>query len=326
MKLSRLSLCTAFILVAGGCGKAPPAGSSKTGEAGATPPAHAAQLVDPLDKRTPLPLLPHMAAHQRENMRDHLAAIQWIVAAVAAGDFAGVERSAARIGYSEQMGQMCEHMGAGAPGFNNLALNFHHTADTIVTAAKTRDSASTLKAISATLQTCVACHAVYRQHVVDEATWKTLTQPAGSGASAAVVGTGVVERVEFDGGAGRKGRRKAGFHKAPAMKPGATPNGGLAHANGTEAVLFGLPVDGSRLLSLPGLPGRMAGLAYRTRGDWNRLGLAESGGAAAPRAPLRLVRHSPKPLAETTMKLNIPVAVLKSLPLAAVAALVAAAC
>jgi len=115
-----------------------------------------------------------MAAHQRENMRDHLAAVQEILAAVSAGDFAEVEKSATRIGYSEQMGQMCERMGAGAPGFNQLALNFHHTADTIVPAAKARDSAATLKAVSATLQTCVACHAIYRQQIVNEATWKRI--------------------------------------------------------------------------------------------------------------------------------------------------------
>jgi hypothetical protein len=70
------------------------------------------------------------------------------------------------------MGQMCERMGAGAPGFNELALQFHHTADTIGTAAKQRDANATLKAVAATLQTCVGCHAVYQQQIVDEATWK----------------------------------------------------------------------------------------------------------------------------------------------------------
>jgi hypothetical protein len=127
------------------------------------------------DTRIALPLLPRMAAHQRENMRDHLAAVQEMMSGLAAGDFATVERSAKRIGYSAQMGQMCERMGAGAPGFNELALNFHHTADAIVPAAKARDSVATRKALSATLQTCVACHAVYRQQIVDEATWKKVT-------------------------------------------------------------------------------------------------------------------------------------------------------
>jgi hypothetical protein len=143
-----------------------------TGTHGGSPQANTSATDD---TRIALPLLPRMAAHQRENMRDHLAAAQEMIAGLAAGDFAAVESSAKRIGYSEQMGQMCERMGAGAPGFNELALNFHHTADTIVPAAKARDSAATLKALSATLQTCVACHAVYRQQIVDEATWNKIT-------------------------------------------------------------------------------------------------------------------------------------------------------
>jgi hypothetical protein len=175
MKMKYFLLCTVLALVVVGCQNPSSTRSSDTGDRKAPGTPHAAQLVDPLDQRTALPLLPRMAAHQRENMRDHLAAVQEIIAAVSAGDFAGVERSAARIGYSEQMGQMCSHMGSGAPGFTQLALNFHHTADTIVPAAKARDTAATLKALSATVKTCVGCHAIYRQHLVDEATWKAIT-------------------------------------------------------------------------------------------------------------------------------------------------------
>jgi len=32
-----------------------------------------------------------------------------------------------------------------------------------------------ITALDATLQQCVGCHAVYRQNVVDEATWKKLS-------------------------------------------------------------------------------------------------------------------------------------------------------
>lgn len=170
-----LLFCAMLALVAGGCQNTPPTRSSEPTDRKSTPLANAPQLVDPFDQRSPVPLLPRMAAHQRENMRDHLAAVQEILAAISAGDFAGVERSAARIGYSEQMEQMCSHMGAGAPGFTDMALSFHRTADTITAAAKARDTTATLKALSATVQTCVGCHATYRQHIVDEATWKTIT-------------------------------------------------------------------------------------------------------------------------------------------------------
>jgi len=127
------------------------------------------------DSRLPLPLLPHMAQHQRQNMRDHLAAVQEIIAAVSLSDFAGVAKASARIESSEQMQRMCSHMGMGAPGFTEMALNFHHTADTIGAAARKGDQKEVLKALSATISTCVKCHETYRQQVVDEATWSRLT-------------------------------------------------------------------------------------------------------------------------------------------------------
>jgi hypothetical protein len=134
--------------------------------------------LDAMDTRTPVPLLPMMADHQKRNMRDHLLAVQEIVVALAADDFAAVERSAGRIGYSEQMGQMCAHMGAGAPGFTDKALEFHRTADTIAEAARARDRTRVLSALGATLQTCTGCHATFRQQIVDEATWNRITGTA----------------------------------------------------------------------------------------------------------------------------------------------------
>ena len=134
-----------------------------------------ADSLDRMDSRTPVPLLPMMANHQKQNMRDHLVAVQEIVAALATDDFAAVEKAAGRIGYSEQMGAMCTHMGAGAEGFTPAALNFHHTADTIAVAARARDRAQVVTALGATLATCTSCHATYKQRVVDEATWTRLT-------------------------------------------------------------------------------------------------------------------------------------------------------
>jgi cytochrome c556 len=132
------------------------------------------------DARQPLPLLPMMAAHQKQNMREHLAAVQAIVAAIAGDDMDAVAKASGRLGYSEAMGQMCEHMGAAAPAFTPMALNFHHTADTIGEAARRGDRAGVLSALDRTLQTCVGCHAAYRQEIVDESTWKRLTAEATS--------------------------------------------------------------------------------------------------------------------------------------------------
>jgi cytochrome c556 len=127
------------------------------------------------DTRQPLPLPAMMADHQKQNMREHLAAVQAIIAAIGRDDMDAVAKAAARIGYSAATGQMCEHMGAAAPGFTAMALKFHHTADTIGDAARRGDRAGVLSALDRTLQTCVGCHATYRQEVVDEETWKRLT-------------------------------------------------------------------------------------------------------------------------------------------------------
>jgi hypothetical protein len=123
-----------------------------------------------------------MANHQKENMRDHLLAVQEIILAAGREDFAGIEKAASRIGFSPQMGQMCTHMGAGAKGFTEQALAFHHTADSIAAAARQHDRAGVMTALGSTLQACTGCHQTYRQHVVDQATWTRLTSmavPAG---------------------------------------------------------------------------------------------------------------------------------------------------
>jgi len=141
----------------------------------AVPPPAACEALDSMDKRTPVPLLPMMANHQKQNMRDHLVAVQEIILALATEDYPAIEKAAGRIGFSEQMGQMCSHMGAGAPGFTDVALTFHHTADTITAAAKQRDRVAVTRALGATLQTCTGCHATFRQRVVDQPTFDGLT-------------------------------------------------------------------------------------------------------------------------------------------------------
>jgi hypothetical protein len=121
-----------------------------------------------LDKRKPVPLSPMMANHQKQNMREHLEAVQGIVSSLSRDDFAGVEKAAKTMGYSEEMKQMCTHMGAGAPGFTDTAINFHKTADTIAEAARFKNRAAVLQALDATLKTCTGCHVQFRQQIVDE--------------------------------------------------------------------------------------------------------------------------------------------------------------
>jgi cytochrome c556 len=151
----------------------------------ATPSISPSAELDQMDARAPLPLQPMMANHQKQNMREHLEAVQGVVAALAVDDFAEVERAAGRMGYSVQMGQMCMRMGAGTKGFSEQALKFHHTADRIADAARKRDRALVLAELGATLQTCTSCHAAWKQQVVDASTWQRLVATAAPADTAA---------------------------------------------------------------------------------------------------------------------------------------------
>ena len=131
-----------------------------------------------MDTRRPVPLQPMMAWHQKQNMMEHLVAIQRITDALAREDWDGVADASTLIESSPQMQQMCQHMGAGADGFTELALDFHRRADQIGVAARAHDGPGVLRATSSTLQVCTTCHATYRQDVVDAATWQARTGSA----------------------------------------------------------------------------------------------------------------------------------------------------
>lgn len=131
-------------------------------------PAHAQKASESGDTRRPVPLSEMMALHQKQNMRDHLLAIQEIIGALAARDFAAAAKSASRIGSSPQAEQMCQHMGAGAPGFAEKGMLFHRTADRIIEAAERRDLDASLRAVSETLSACDSCHREFRQEIVDD--------------------------------------------------------------------------------------------------------------------------------------------------------------
>ena len=116
-----------------------------------------------------------MAWHQKRNMMEHLVAIQLITARLAEEDWEGVEQAASLIASSPTMQMQCEHMGAGAAGFTELALEFHARADQIGPAAAARDTQAVLRATAHTLSACTRCHETYRQEVVDAETWQAQT-------------------------------------------------------------------------------------------------------------------------------------------------------
>jgi hypothetical protein len=188
MTTRNFALLAALVLTAASCQtrKADPVEAATPSPASSQPPAQdpPQAVLERMDDRVPVPLLPMMANHQKASMRDHLLAVQEMVQALAKDDLAGVGKAAKRIGYSREMGAMCTHMGAGAPGFTDQALKFHRTADQIALSAQRRDRRGVLLALGATLQACTACHATFRQSVVDASTWNRLTNqavPAGHG-------------------------------------------------------------------------------------------------------------------------------------------------
>jgi hypothetical protein len=135
----------------------------------------ALQELTRLDPRRPVPLQPMMAWHQKQNMLEHLVTIQRITEGLAREDWAAIAHASASIESSPQMQQMCQHMGAGAEGFTEHALEFHRRADAIGAAARAQDGPGVLQATAHTLQACTECHAAFRQEVVDGATWQALT-------------------------------------------------------------------------------------------------------------------------------------------------------
>lgn len=171
------------VVTLAGCDDKPPAASSSSSSSTAPARSEAAAplaggphaALDELDPRTAVPLQPMMAWHQKQNMQEHLVAIQGIVEGLASEDWDAIAKASALIESSPQMQQMCQHMGAGAPGFTELALGFHERADAIGEAARAHDGPAVLSATSNTLLACTGCHASYRQELVDAETWAQRT-------------------------------------------------------------------------------------------------------------------------------------------------------
>jgi hypothetical protein len=167
-------LAVGACLAIGGCrqdAREAPAPAASPTRAAADPRDELARL----DARMPVPLQPMMAWHQKQNMMQHLVAIQRVTDALAREDWAAVADAASSIGSSPQMTRMCQHMGAGAEGFTEMALAFHERADAIAAAAGAHDAAAVRRATAETLHACTACHARFRQEVVDAATWEART-------------------------------------------------------------------------------------------------------------------------------------------------------
>jgi len=129
-----------------------------------------------VDTRKPLPLTAMMAEHQKQNMRGHLEAIRDLTEAFISKNFKQIEEAGKKLGTSPQMAMMCDHMGRGAPGFTEMALRMHSEADKITEAGQKKNLKAAMIAANRTLQSCTACHAIYKQEVLSEEAWKKKTE------------------------------------------------------------------------------------------------------------------------------------------------------
>ena len=114
------------------------------------------------DSRISLNMPPQMKSHQLAKMRDHMAAVQTIIALLAEGKFEHASNVAySKLGLTEDMKKMCNALGN--EEFKRLGLAFHESADVLGDALKSKDLNKSLTSLSNTMNYCVECHATFRQ-------------------------------------------------------------------------------------------------------------------------------------------------------------------
>ncbi len=121
---------------------------------------HNMQLPD--DNRLSLNVTGKRAKHQLMNMRDHVDAVNLIIAYLSKDQYENASEVAnKRLGLSDQMKMMCSSFGN--KEFEELGFAFHKSAETMAEVFKTKDKNKSLQALSTTMTYCVSCHAKFKQ-------------------------------------------------------------------------------------------------------------------------------------------------------------------
>lgn len=114
------------------------------------------------DSRISLNLNDMQKQHQLSNMRSHLEAVQTLITLIANDEFDKASKVAYnQLGSTTEMKLMCASFGN--KQFENLGLNFHKEADNMSEILKTKDKKKSLQALSKTMNSCISCHATFRQ-------------------------------------------------------------------------------------------------------------------------------------------------------------------
>lgn len=126
----------------------------------AIPTAHAADE----NARAKVELPAMMKDHMLGNMRDHLAALQEVQAALARGELGKAgDIAESRIGMSSLASHNAAHMAPYMPkGMQDIGTAMHHAASRFAITAAEGDLPKALEALSGVTAQCVACHASYR--------------------------------------------------------------------------------------------------------------------------------------------------------------------
>jgi len=114
------------------------------------------------DSRISLKLNAMQKEHQLSNMRSHLKAVQDLILLISNDEFDKASEVAyTQLGSTTEMRLMCASFGN--KQFEDLGLKMHKDADTMSEILKTKDKNESLKALSTTINSCVSCHATFRQ-------------------------------------------------------------------------------------------------------------------------------------------------------------------
>jgi len=114
------------------------------------------------DSRISLHLSPQRKQHQLANMRSHLEALRNIIGLLSKGDFDAASAIAHdKLGLTPEMKKMCNMFDN--EDFRKQGLAFHKSADALGDVLKTGNLQRSLDALHTTMNSCVQCHATFRQ-------------------------------------------------------------------------------------------------------------------------------------------------------------------
>jgi hypothetical protein len=116
------------------------------------------------DNRELVEMPPMMQNHMLANMRDHLAAIDEILAALNAEDFDTAARVAEfRLGMSSLDNHGASHMAqVMPPPMREMGTSMHRAASQFARTAEEGDPPTAFRSLRAVTESCVTCHAAYR--------------------------------------------------------------------------------------------------------------------------------------------------------------------